>query len=113
MDAKTEPKRDPRDIALALLTAIAITPFTGMLRAVVYRLLWGWFLAAQYGAGPTLAAWFGIGLLMSMLTVKFDSSESTGKPVTIGAVLETAFAGALWQGTIIVAAVLARGIWGW
>ena len=48
--------------------------------ASTLRLLWGWFLSPQYGAGPSLAAWYGastifglsIGLALSGYGVKSE-----------------------------------------
>jgi hypothetical protein len=108
----TEPTRDPRDGVLAILVGALLSPFTGMLRALAYRLLWSWFLAPQYGEGPTLQTWFGIGVLYSLFSFRQARAGELPKNVVWHAV-ENAIVGLLVLGTAIVAAAMARVVWGW
>lgn len=38
-----------------------------VLNAWVMSALWRWFAAPQYGAGPTLGAWFGVALIARLI----------------------------------------------
>jgi hypothetical protein len=117
-DPTSDPKvvpRDPRDLVLAALIGVLLTPFTGIVRALVFRLMWSWFLAPQYGEGPTLQTWFGIGVLHGMI---FTLPRAQEKPDTlpknvIRHVIENIITGLLLLGLMIVAAAMARIIWGW
>lgn len=107
-----EPKQDLRDLVLAFLVAVLLMPFVGMLRALTYRLLWGWFLAPQYGEGPSLQAWFGLGILFTLIAFRRDSSgEELKNPVRRA--FESAFLSLLMLGAMIISAVMARVVWGW
>ena len=112
-ESKTaEPKQDPRDSMLVILVGALLSPFTGMLRALTYRLLWNWFLAPQYGEGPALQTWFGIGVLYSLFSFHQARSGELPKNV-VWHVVENAIVGLLVLGTAIVAAAMARVVWGW
>lgn len=108
----TELKQDPRDLVLAILVGALLSPFTGMLRAFAYQLLWNWFLAPQYGEGPALQTWFGIGVLYSTVSFRQASSGELPKKI-IWSVVESAIIGLLVLGAAIVAAAMARVVWGW
>lgn len=107
-----EAKQDPRDLILAFLMGMLFTPFLGMLRALAYRLLWGWFLAPQYGDGPTLQAWFGVGVLYTLISYRKDESEGDLKhPVRY--MFERVFLDVMMLGAMMLAAAMARVVWGW
>lgn len=112
IETKSEPTQDPRDSVIAILVGVLLSPFIGMLRAIVYRLLWNWFLAPQYGEGPALQTWFGIGILYSLITIRQASSNDLPKN-PVRRVFEGAVTGLLMLGAAIVAAAMARVIWGW
>jgi hypothetical protein len=107
-----DPKQDPRDLVLAILVGALLSPFTGMLRALVFRLLWSWFLTPQYGEGPTLQTWFGIGVLYSLITLRRGKSEELSGSV-MRRVAESVFFDLMTLGAVIIAAMLARVVWGW
>jgi hypothetical protein len=109
-ESKPEPKQDPRDIVITVLVAMLLSPFSGMVRALAFRLLWGWFLAPQYGDGPTLRAWFGVSILITLLTYRLDSTS--GKS-SVSSVITNTFVHFFMLGSIIVAATMARFVWGW
>lgn len=44
-------------------------PAVAIVEAAVLQTIWRWFLAAQYGAGPALGAWFGISMVVHVMTV--------------------------------------------
>jgi hypothetical protein len=107
-----ETKQDPRDLVIAALVGTLLSPFTGMLRAIVYQILWNWFLATQYGEGPTLKTWFGIGALCSLIAFRQAASgDLPGNPVR--RMFDSAIIGSLMLGAALVAAAMARVVWGW
>lgn len=108
-----EPKADPRDLALAILVGALLSPFVGMLRALTYRLFWDWFVAPQYGDGPTLQTWFGIGTLVTLLKFRQETSSKGFPRNPVRLTIESAIVGILILGGAIVAAAMARVIWGW
>ena len=44
----------------AIGLALVLSPITALLSAKTMHTLWGWFVARDYGDGPSLAAWFGL-----------------------------------------------------
>lgn len=109
-------KPDPRDLVLAALVGMLLSPLTGIVRALAFRLMWRWFLAPQYGEGPSLRAWFGIAVLHAMIFVISDvqlaKSEEPSKHA-IRAVVAKMAIGLVLIGFTIVTAALARVFWGW
>lgn len=111
-----EPPHDPRDLVLAILIGVLITPFTGMVYALACRLLWGWFVAPQYGDGPTLETWFGVSALYGVIVAIGQARHDSAKPLpsgVIGYVVKSATTGLMLLGVAIAAAAMARVIWGW
>lgn len=51
---------------LSLLVSALIAPFSALLHTVALRLLWAWFLAPEYGPGPSTRAWFGISTIVGL-----------------------------------------------
>lgn len=47
-----------------------------LLQAAIIAKLWSWFLYAQYGKGPTLGGWFGISVILNILTRHLMPQES-------------------------------------
>lgn len=50
---------------------------SAMLNSWALSKLWLWFVSAQYGSGPTLAAWFGLAQIAQLVLVRDDLSKST------------------------------------
>jgi hypothetical protein len=107
-----EQKQDPRDLVIAVLVALLLMPFVGMLYALTYRLLWDWFFAPQYGEGPALRTWFGIGILYTLVSFRQDKSGEERKDL-VRHVFERVFLDFVRIGTVIIAAAMARVVWGW
>lgn len=109
-------QQDPRDAILAILFGMLLFPFTGMLRALAFQLLWSWFLV-QYGEGPTLQSWFGISVLYS-LSAGFGREPVEEKPDVppkslVRGMLEKTLFSLLTLGALLVSAAVARVVWGW
>lgn len=69
---------------LGVLTLIAIgTTITSVIQAAVLGRLWIWFVATEYGQGPSMGAWFGIstilGLIVSMALSRDSSKNNTNE----------------------------------
>lgn len=111
----TESKRDPRDLVLAVLVGMMLSPFTGIVRALACRLMWRWFLAPQYGDGPTLQTWFGIGVLHGMIFTLSRAQEKvdTLPKNVIRHIIESAITGLVLLGAMIIVAAMSRILWGW
>jgi hypothetical protein len=108
----TETKKlDPRDAILMLLLGLVLVPVSGVLRALTFRLLWGWFMATQYGDGPTLQTWFGINVLVSLMTYNATPSSESEKP--LARLFKIFINGLLLLGVVILSAAMARFMWGW
>ena len=110
--SKQDSKQDPRDLVIAILVGALLSPFTGMVQALAYRLLWGWFLAPQYGEGPTLQTWFGVGVLYSLIAFRRKTAGDLPKN-PVWHMVEITFLGFVTIGAAIVAAAMARVVWGW
>ena len=52
-------------LALVVLTLVA--PFVSLLMCWTFGVLWSWFVAPSLGAGPSMAAWFGIGCIANIV----------------------------------------------
>ncbi len=54
--------------ALAIFTWFAIASLVNaLIQAAVLHRLWSWFVAHEYGPGPSLGAWFGIATILGMI----------------------------------------------
>lgn len=61
-------------VVLGAVTTLALVAFCSK--------MWAWFLAGQYGAGPSYAAWFGIDSIASVglnLALMSKASEDRSK----------------------------------
>ncbi len=53
--------------ALAILaTAVLLGFLSALIQAWAMSKLWVWFVAADYGAGPSLSAWYGLAVIFSL-----------------------------------------------
>ncbi len=61
--------------------ALVLSPVTAIISAKSMSILWDWFVLRDYGAGPSLAGWFGISTILgaavstSLVGVTRDKSE--------------------------------------
>lgn len=98
---------------LALMAAIIIAvPINAYFYAYTATILWDWFLAVQYGAGPTLAAWYGISTLFGLLQIK-QNNTTTETSSLIVVILSSIFVTLLSCGLTLFAAFCVRKILGW
>lgn len=117
-DVLLKPKRDPRDLVLAALIGVVIAPFTSIVQALAVRLMWTWFLAPQYGDGPTLRAWFGVIVVFDLFTISLTTSiqrtRSTPLPKNIIVhIIESSITHLFLFGIVIATAAISRDLWGW
>ena len=63
--------------ALVIFIRIVVSTFvSAMLNTWAMHTLWWWFAAAQYGAGPTMATWFGLAIIVRLALLKMDKTDS-------------------------------------
>lgn len=60
-------KRNERRLALFLWFLIAI-PASTLVYTQALTMLWRWYLRPQYGTGPSFAAWYGVSMIVTVLT---------------------------------------------
>ena len=88
--------------ALGKITFFCISILFGaLLSAWILSKLWLWFVAAQYGHGPSLGAWYGLALIGRSALHRADAtSNEKGNDKDFGDLaLETV---SLWVGYLIV-----------
>lgn len=76
----------------SLVLLVALAPVLAALKAWTAATVWRWFLAEQFGPGPSIGAWFGIMaiawlVLHGVATQKPDKDQS---PIAIVATHATA-----------------------
>lgn len=52
---------------LYLGITLAMAPLGALYTGWVYSRVWNWFIAQQYGPGPSYESWYGIGVLTSLV----------------------------------------------
>lgn len=50
----------------AVGVTLAMAPVNAYVGAWTMSRLWQWFISTQYGAGPSMAVWFGIGAIANI-----------------------------------------------
>jgi len=64
---------------LGMFTWIAISSLvTALVQSWTMQCLWRWFIAREYGVGPSLGAWFGIAIIGG-LTLRTQVSGGRGR----------------------------------
>lgn len=95
-----------------LLLMVALLLPLELLQAWACGHLWQWFLAPQYGAGPSLMGWLGAGLVFTLLSTR-PKSKKDAEPVTIARVLKGAALRAVWILVVLGFAWVLRAVaWG-
>lgn len=65
-----------------LLAGALFGAFNGFIESVAVSKLWRWFLADEYGSGPSFASWYGIIMIASVMfgihTFHLQSEKSDG-----------------------------------
>ncbi len=70
-------KRGAIDACIGLvLFFVVAAPVCAGITVYTASTLWDWFLAPQYGAGPSHAAWYGIAMLVAMLTISLARTKT-------------------------------------
>jgi hypothetical protein len=102
---------------LGIFAWIAISSLvTALIQAAALRRLWSWFVAAEYGPGPSLGAWFGIatilGLIVGMAAPLRAADKEPADEMTRRAVVHT-LSRWLAYGLVLVTARLVGSALGW
>ncbi len=50
----------------AILVGIVISPISALISAGTMSKLWEWFVFRDYGDGPSMAAWFGLNVILGV-----------------------------------------------
>lgn len=61
----------PRNLSKSILTLtilVGVTPLSALLSAKIYAMIWRLLLSPQFGDGPSYESWYGITILLSVLT---------------------------------------------
>lgn len=73
-------------ILIALILSFLTNIVTVLLEVHLFSHVWSWFLAEQYGPGPTLAAWFGLATVLTVIVntclLAHPTEKSENDPVT-------------------------------
>lgn len=100
---------------LGLLAWMCISAIgSGLVETSVASRLWLWFVAREYGPGPSLGAWFGIVTVVSMIQSRSRSSAQEEDPIpTLGKLVQTTVMRWMLCGLILALAWLTGTICGW
>lgn len=105
---------------LGVLALIAIGSIvTSLIQSAVLSKIWTWFVAFEYGPGPSMGSWFGIstilGLIVSMVLSSMISDDNNDKP--LGEVIKKMIARwvGLWLGCACLLGIcwITGSILGW
>lgn len=62
---------------LGILTWLIMTVIgSALLHSWALSKMWHWFVSAQYGAGPSMGAWFGFAAIARLTLIRADESKS-------------------------------------
>jgi hypothetical protein len=61
-------KTDKFTTLIFLIVMVFATPLCALLSAAIYAEIWDLLIAQQYGAGPSYRAWYGISVLVGLVT---------------------------------------------
>ena len=78
-------KIDGWTIATAAVVAFVLSPLSALTYAFTSQKIWTWFVAEQWGDGPTFQTWVGLGELFSlyMLASRITRSRDEHAKVTV------------------------------
>lgn len=71
----------------AVLVGLLMAPLTSLFNAKAMSTIWSWFVARDYGVGPSEAAWFGLSSILSValipifLGLKGQEDDSNAGPI--------------------------------
>jgi len=96
-------------LALAFLVA---APICALVTAATAETLWAWFMAPQYGRGPSMAAWYGVSLLVALMTARVKRERVETESVIAAAIVEI-LACVFIALALLATAALVRKMNGW
>lgn len=65
---------------LVLTILVGITPLMALLNAKIYGTIWKLLLSPQFGDGPSYESWYGIAILLGVLTHHLNPKEVETEP---------------------------------
>lgn len=66
-------------IFVVFTTMILATPLFALLSAMIYAKIWDLLLAKQYGDGPSYQSWYGIAVLITLVTMHLNPQKEADK----------------------------------
>lgn len=101
------------DVFVGLTLAFFVgAPVCALIVAATASTLWGWFLSPQYGVGPNYAAWYGIALLVSLMTARVKRDKVDSESVVVVALAEIVLVVIVCLLTLAMAAMV-KAMNGW
>lgn len=62
---------------IGVFVCVAIcTIFSSLIQAAALGKLWFWFMAAEYGPGPSMGAWFGVASILGLILTSAQPAKS-------------------------------------
>lgn len=72
---------------MAIVFAFALSPITALVSSATMSKLWDWYVARDYGSGPSFAAWFGLntilvlGVAPALMSIAREKKEDKNTPM--------------------------------
>lgn len=97
-------------LVAAMTVVIAASPITTYVLSLPLAKIWQWFLADQYGSGPSTKSWMGAILATSTFMLIFRKEDKDDENVKVPSVWELAFV-AIFRTTILVGLAFIEAAW--
>lgn len=91
--------------ALGILTWIVVSSLiSALIQSWMMQCLWRWFLAHEYGHGPSMGAWFGIATIVGFVVRRNASSTTKTEDQTLDEIIWSGIkeTTGMWLGCLII-----------
>lgn len=105
-------KTDWVEFTVAIVVLVA-SPLFAFLSALIFRALWNITMAPQYGDGPSLQSWFGIALLVGLMTSHLRPQKPKDKEDTFYRRIAAMVGDYLGRGLVLLFAAVCCWALGW
>lgn len=99
-----------KKLLATVVVALAIAPIAGLIEAFTYSTLWRWFVARQYGHGPSYPVWYGLAMILGLIV---HNTRRQGAEKGAKAIITTTIAVWIVYMLILGLAYLTGSIFGW
>jgi hypothetical protein len=86
---------------------------TALVGAGSFRLLWGWFLARDYGSGPSLGAWYGASMIAGLIVYAWSPRRVDESDSELGKIVNNSVGMWLFFGLALAVARCVGWCFGW